>query len=209
MATVQERSGIRTGLGFKEHLTKLPGVRGGAGDGESSVPYFQRQLEAMGGGSFEVADAAAARAKVAELFPAAKVICSATGEVPGTRQIEDVRNPHDLHDVDVGVVRSPLGVAEAGAAWLTESELVVNALGVLSQHLGRAARSRCHRQHSASRVRTDRSLGQPIRPLHGWAVGHRRHRRCDRPWRRGRAELDHPARCAHQGDIVAVGVAAA
>jgi len=33
------------------------------------------------------------------------------------------------------VVRSPLGVAEAGAVWLTQAELVVNALGVLSQHL--------------------------------------------------------------------------
>ena len=40
-----------------------------------------------------------------------------------------------MNDVDVGVVRSPLGVAEAGAVWLTQIELVVNALGVLSQHL--------------------------------------------------------------------------
>jgi L-lactate dehydrogenase complex protein LldG len=40
-----------------------------------------------------------------------------------------------LNDVDVGVVRSPLGVAEAGAIWLTQDSLVVNALGVLSQHL--------------------------------------------------------------------------
>jgi L-lactate dehydrogenase complex protein LldG len=33
------------------------------------------------------------------------------------------------------VVRSPLGVAEAGAVWLTQGELVVNALVVPSQHL--------------------------------------------------------------------------
>jgi len=33
------------------------------------------------------------------------------------------------------VIRSPLGVAEAGAIWVTQAELVVNALGVLSQHL--------------------------------------------------------------------------
>ena len=99
------------------------------------LPHFRRQLEAMGGKSFEVADAAAAPAKVAELFPAAKVVCSATPEVPGTRRAQDVRDPHELNDVDVGVVRSPLGVAEAGAVWLTQAELVVNALAVLSQHL--------------------------------------------------------------------------
>lgn len=131
------RSGIAIGLGFREHLTKLPVVRVPAGDGDSlsSVACFQRQLEAMGGRSFEVSDAAAARAKIAELFPSAKVICSATPEVPGSRRIQDVRDPHELNDVEVGVVRSPLGVAEAGAIWLTDADLVVNALGVLSQHL--------------------------------------------------------------------------
>ena len=72
---------------------------------------------------------------MAELFPAANVVCSAVPEMPGTRRVQDVRDPHELNDVDVGVVRSSLGVAEAGAIWLTQGELVVNALGVLSQHL--------------------------------------------------------------------------
>lgn len=109
--------------------------KGAIGAQESILPGFRKQLEAMGGRSFEVADAGAARAKVAELFPAAKVVCSATPEVAGIREIADVRDPHELNDVDVGVVRSSLAVEEAGAIWLTERELVVNALGVLSQHL--------------------------------------------------------------------------
>jgi L-lactate dehydrogenase complex protein LldG len=72
---------------------------------------------------------------VTELFPAAKVVCSAVADVPGNRRVEDVSDPHTLNDVDVGIVRSTLGVAEAGAVWLTQSEFIVNALGVLSQHL--------------------------------------------------------------------------
>jgi L-lactate dehydrogenase complex protein LldG len=130
-----ERKGVKHGLGYKEHLTRLPEVAGAPDVNEPILPHFLRQLEAMGGRSFEVADAAAARAKVAELFPEARVICSTVTEIPGTRRIEDVRDPHDLNDVDVGVVRSPLGVAEAGAIWVTQKELVFNALGVLSQHL--------------------------------------------------------------------------
>jgi L-lactate dehydrogenase complex protein LldG len=130
-----DRKGLATGLGYKEHFTRLPEVPGFPDEGEPLLPYFRRQLEAMGGSSFEVADGAAARAKVAELFPTAKVVCSAAPEIPGTRRVEDVRDPHDLNDVDVGVVRSRLGVAEAGAVWLTQGELVVNALGVLAQHL--------------------------------------------------------------------------
>jgi len=92
-------------------------------------------LQAIGGNSFKVANAAAAQAKLKELFPNAKVICSAAPDVSGTRQITDVHDPHELDDVDIGIVRSPLGVAEAGAVWVTQKELVINALGVLSQHL--------------------------------------------------------------------------
>jgi L-lactate dehydrogenase complex protein LldG len=132
---VTNRKGIKAGQGYKEHFHKLPEVQGFPDEGLPILPYFRKQLEAMGGRSFEVADAAAARAKVAELFPTAKVVCSAAAEIPGTRRIQDVSDPHELNDVDVGVVRSPLGVAEAGAIWLTQRELVMNALGVLSQHL--------------------------------------------------------------------------
>ena len=129
------RNRIKAGLGYKEHFHRLPEVPGFPDEGEPILPYFRKQLEAMGARSVEVADAAAARAKVAELFPTAKVVCSAAPEVPGTRRIQDVRDPHELNDVDVGVVRSSLGVAEAGAIWLTQEELVVTALAVLSQHL--------------------------------------------------------------------------
>lgn len=129
------RRGVRHGLGYKDHLTSLPQVAGALDVNEPLLPYFRRQLEAMGGRSFEIADAAAARAKVTELFPSAKVVCSATSDVPGARPLEAGGDPHDLNDVDVGIVRSSLGVAEAGAVWLTQKDLVVNALGVLSQHL--------------------------------------------------------------------------
>ncbi len=130
-----DRKGTRTGFGYKEHFNRLPEVPGFPNEGEPSLPYFRKQLDAMGGTSFEIEGAEAARAKVAELFPAATVVCSAVPEMPGTRRVQDVRDPHDLNDVDVGVVRSSLGVAEAGAIWLSQDSLVVNALGVLSQHL--------------------------------------------------------------------------
>src|SRR5580693_5120110 len=51
------------------------------------------------------------------------------------RRVESVRDPHELADVDVGVVRARFGVAETGAVWLTQEDLIVNSLGFLSQHL--------------------------------------------------------------------------
>jgi hypothetical protein len=41
-------------------------------------------------------------------------------EIAGTRRMEEVRDPHNLADVDVGVVRAQFGVAESGAVWLTQ-----------------------------------------------------------------------------------------
>ena len=113
----------------------LPELPAFPGAGVPLLRRFREQLELMGGRGFEVASAAAARSKLAELFPTAAVVCSAVPEIPGTRSARDVTDPHALNDVEVGVVRSPLGVAEAGAVWLTQGELVVNALAVLSQHL--------------------------------------------------------------------------
>jgi L-lactate dehydrogenase complex protein LldG len=68
-------------------------------------------------------------------FPEARVICSATSEVAGTRSVSSVRHPAELEDVDVGVVRAVFGVAETGSVWLSEREFGVNVLGFLSQHL--------------------------------------------------------------------------
>ncbi len=113
----------------------LPEIPRFAGTGESVLSYFRKRLELMGGRSFEIPDVAAAESKIAELFPSAKIVCSAVPGVAGTRRVADVRDPHELHDVDVGVIRSRLGVAEGGAVWLTQDDLTVNALAVLSQHL--------------------------------------------------------------------------
>ena len=70
---------------------------------------------------------------IRSLFPQARVICSATAEVKGTRALAR-SNPTDLADVDVGIVRAAFGVAETGSIWLSEAELQVNALAYLAQH---------------------------------------------------------------------------
>jgi hypothetical protein len=102
-----DEQGALSALGYKQHLTNLAEGQRFSHLDEHILSYFRRELEAMGGRSFEVANAAAAQAKVAELFPTAKVVCSVVPEVPGTKPVEAVRDPHELNDVDVGVVRSP------------------------------------------------------------------------------------------------------
>lgn len=95
---------------------------------------FERHLQEAGGVAYDVATAAEAEAKLMTLHPGAKVICSAVSEIAGTRRAED-SDPHEFADVDVGIVRAQFGVAESGAIWLTQEDLVVDALAFLSQHL--------------------------------------------------------------------------
>lgn len=133
-AESHEHSGTG-GVGYHGDLTALEEVVDFPKPGESLTPYFERQLAAMGGKSFVVSNLTAAQAKINELFPNAKTICSVVKKIPGTRQIDDEADPHSLEDVDVAILRSRLGVAEAGAIWLNDADLVVPSLGVLAQHL--------------------------------------------------------------------------
>ncbi len=74
-------------------------------------------------------------ARVAQQHPGAGIVCSAAPEFRGTRDLAAVQRPHELADVDIGVVRARFGVVETGSVWLSEAELQVNALAYLAQHL--------------------------------------------------------------------------
>jgi L-lactate dehydrogenase complex protein LldG len=122
-------------LFLPEDKVALPKVPTFPRPGRSLKSDFELRLREAGGVAHDVSGIAEARSKVDALHPKAKVICSAVPEVAGTRNVRDVRDPHELADVDVGVVRAQFGVAESGAVWLTEEDLGVDALGFLSQHL--------------------------------------------------------------------------
>jgi L-lactate dehydrogenase complex protein LldG len=96
---------------------------------------FEEHLKGAGGAAHNLGSAADAEAKLMALHPRVKVVCSAVPEIAGTRRVETIRDPHELADVDVGVVRARFGVAESGAVWLTQEDLIVDGLGFLSQHL--------------------------------------------------------------------------
>jgi len=96
---------------------------------------FVQRLEEAGGAAYDISTPAEAEAKLKELHPDAKVVCSGVPEIAGTRRIESVRDSHHLADVDVAVVRAQFGIAEGGAIWVTQEDLVIDALGFLSQHL--------------------------------------------------------------------------
>ncbi|WP_080431837.1 LutC/YkgG family protein [Burkholderia ubonensis] len=100
-----------------------------------TVDTFRKSLDRLGGVWCDSPADGNIAAFVRSRFPDARVICSGTPEFKGTRDIASVVRPHELDDVDVGIVRPAFAVAETGSIWLSEREYRVNALGYLSQHL--------------------------------------------------------------------------
>ena len=95
---------------------------------------FAHMLEQMGGEFLQPA-AGDALAPVRAKIKDAKVVCSQVAEIDGNKPLGPGTKPADLADVDYGIVRAAFAVAETGSVCLTETELGVNTLGYLPQHL--------------------------------------------------------------------------
>ena len=96
---------------------------------------FTAGVESMGGKVVVPAAGQDLQQLIRTLYPSLGVLCTAVPEIRGDRDLAGVKHPADLADVDVAVVRAVLGVAESGSVLFTESELKVNTLAYLAQHL--------------------------------------------------------------------------
>ena len=149
------------------------------------VAEFREALLRMGGKFAETQEGKDLDRFIRSLFPQAQVICSAVPEVKGNRALSGIVEPADLADVDVGVVRAAFAVAETGSIWLSETELQVNSLAFLAQHLARIARPRRYRRQPTSRLwKCTVQDGTVCRAGHR-SFGHGRYRRRVDPWGTG------------------------
>jgi L-lactate dehydrogenase complex protein LldG len=101
--------------------------------GDDSLERFGTVLSTIGGEVARLASLADLEAKVHELWPEAKLIASPL--FPPTIHI-DASTPTDgLADVDLAVLPVEIGVAENGAVWLPEANMLHRALPTVTQHL--------------------------------------------------------------------------
>ena len=115
-------------------VRELPAVPEFHRQPESLVSAFERSLKYMAG-EFVGRPPSDLSAFLQEKFPQAKNICSAVPEYSGNKKTEEYSNWSDAADIDVTIVRSPLGVAETGSVLLTENELRVNTIGFLAHDI--------------------------------------------------------------------------
>ena len=101
----------------------------------SLLSPFKESLERMGGLFLDPPAAGDVLAPVRTKIAGAKVVCSTVPEIAGNRDIAAVREPGELADVDFAIVRAAFAVAETGSVLLSDSELRVNTVAYLAQHL--------------------------------------------------------------------------
>jgi L-lactate dehydrogenase complex protein LldG len=98
------------------------------------IPQFRRGLQAMAGVLVDQRPADFG-AFLRNAFPKAKNFCSAVPEFAGDSTPEKYSNWADAGEIDVTIVRSPMGIAETGSVLLSETDLRVNTIGFLAHDL--------------------------------------------------------------------------
>ncbi len=101
----------------------------------SLLAAFKESLHRMGGVFLDPPISgdtlAPVRAKIADV----KIVCSTVPEISGNHDIAGVSRPQDLADVDFAIVRASFAVAETGSLLLSDTDLHINAVAYLAQHL--------------------------------------------------------------------------
>ena len=101
----------------------------------SLLSAFKASLHRMGGVFLDPPTSGDILAPVREKIADAKIACSTVPEIVGNRDIAAVHASTDLAGVDFAIVRASFAVAETGSILLSDTDLKVNAIAYLAQHL--------------------------------------------------------------------------
>jgi L-lactate dehydrogenase complex protein LldG len=92
-------------------------------------------LESIGGSAYFVSGYGRIATILREQFPQAHRIVSNCPQLPLAETSPISSDPHTLEDVDLAILPAHFGVAENGACWITESQMLHRALPFITQHL--------------------------------------------------------------------------
>ncbi|MFN7115536.1 MAG: lactate utilization protein C [Saprospiraceae bacterium] len=98
------------------------------------ISSFQNMVQSGGGQAIEL-EVNEISDFIKNQFPEAVYIASTVAEVNGNVDLFTIENPQELEKVDVAIIPAQMGVAENGAVWVTEQEIVHRVLPFITQHL--------------------------------------------------------------------------
>ncbi|HVU98211.1 MAG TPA: LUD domain-containing protein [Puia sp.] len=117
---------------------------GPAAEATDLTPQFIGVLEAIGGAAFVVSGYDRIATILREQFPDARRVVTScpqlTGFAAGTSAAAAIAaaapaDPHTFDTVDLAILPAHFGVAENGACWITESQMIQRVLPFITQNL--------------------------------------------------------------------------
>ena len=130
----------------QRELPGLPGEEVGDSVGAAAAPgavgggdlsgAFVAMLETIGGSAYLVSGYERIATILREQYPRVGRIISGCPELAVFAETgERYADPHVLEDVGLAVLKAHFGVAENGACWITEDQMIERALPFIAQHL--------------------------------------------------------------------------
>jgi L-lactate dehydrogenase complex protein LldG len=120
----------------KPELSPLPELNTFSNEKIDNLAYLREVMKIIGGVLEEIPDMESLPNAVSKAYKGKTNICS---NIPGfaltSVDMSVVNDPHDLKDVDLVVLKGQLVVAENGAVWLSERDLIHRAAGFITQHM--------------------------------------------------------------------------
>lgn len=103
---------------------------------EDLTPAFLAALESIGAAAYIVSGFGRVGTILREQFPQARRIVTACPPLAAFAESAAKGNdPHTLENVDLAILAAHFGVAENGACWVTETQMIERVLPFIAQHL--------------------------------------------------------------------------
>jgi len=101
------------------------------------ISEFKKKVEIVGGNVFESSSNQDVINQVKSLYPSTALNFSVLEgtEAFNTIDLNTLKKPHDLVDLDVLILKGTFGVAENGAIWISDKQLLVRVLPFITKHL--------------------------------------------------------------------------
>lgn len=114
----------------------LPDIEGFRSDTPGDPAAFRKVVETLGGEVIDIVQYADIQHYIQTHYTDfTRVVAVNPLFYPGGMTEWETGDGRQLEQVDLAIIQGQLGVAENGAVWVTEKELVVRALPFIAQHL--------------------------------------------------------------------------
>ena len=102
---------------------------------EDKKAKFIATVEGIGAKVQEVSGYEEIAAYIPTHFPEGSRYVTTLSSLPAFEQVSEKHLPHDLENIEVAIIAGVFAVAENGAVWITQQQVVIRVLPFICQHL--------------------------------------------------------------------------